>query len=109
MQVIVNNILRRYGQMDKKINFIQNLRSKEDYVYKHALNVGILCAMMTHVLNMKLEDQMDVIFAALLHDIGKLSLPKAIADKDEPNEDEKQVIGIKGADGGKSTAGSGYL
>ena len=41
---------------------------------------------------MKLEDQMDVIFAALLHDIGKLSLPKAIADKDEPNEDEKQVI-----------------
>ena len=92
MQVIVNNILRRYGQMDKKINFIQNLRSKEDYVYKHALNVGILCAMMTHVLNMRLEDQMDVIFAALLHDIGKLSLPKAIADKDEPNEDEKQVI-----------------
>ncbi len=92
IQVIVNNILRRYGHLDKKINFIQNLRSKEDYVYKHALNVGILCAMMTHVLNMKLEDQMDVIFAALLHDIGKLSLPKAIADKDEPNEDEKQVI-----------------
>ena len=29
MQVIVNNILRRYGQMDKKINFIQNLRSKD--------------------------------------------------------------------------------
>lgn len=92
IQVIVNNILRRYGHLDKKINFIQNLRSKEDYVYKHALNVGILCAMMTHMLNMKLEDQMDVIFAALLHDIGKLSLPKAIADKDEPNEDEKQVI-----------------
>lgn len=92
LQVIVNNILRRYGHLDKKINFIQNLRSKEDYVYKHALNVGILCAMMTHVLDMKLEDQMDVIFAALVHDIGKLSIPKAIADKDEPNEDEKGVI-----------------
>lgn len=92
MQVIANNILKRYGHQDKKINFIQNLRSKEDYVYKHALNVGILCAMISHVLNMKAEDQMDVIFAALLHDIGKLSLPKAIADKDEPNDDEKQVI-----------------
>lgn len=92
LQVIVNNILRRYGSMDKKINFIQNLRSKEDYVYKHSLNVGILCALICHVMNMRLEDQMDTIFAALVHDIGKLSLPKAIADKDEPNEDEKQVI-----------------
>ena len=36
--------------------------------------------------------EMDVIFAALLHDIGKLSLPKAIAAKDEPNDDEKKVI-----------------
>lgn len=92
LQVIVNNILRRYGHLDKKINFIQNLRSKEDYVFKHALNVGILCAMITHVLNMKLEDQMDVIVAALVHDIGKLSVPKAIANKDEPNEAEMDVI-----------------
>lgn len=92
LQVIVNNILRRYGHMEKKINFIQNLRSKEDYVYKHALNVAILCAMMTHVLNMKLEEQMEVIIAALVHDVGKLSIPKSIASKDEPNEAEMEVI-----------------
>ena len=92
MRVIVNNILKRYGHLDKKINFIQNLRSKEDYVYKHSLNVGILCAMMAHVLNMKPEEQMDVVYAALLHDIGSLSLPKAIAAKDEHNEDEQAVI-----------------
>lgn len=92
LQVIVNNIVRRYGQLDKKINFIQNLRSKEDYVYKHALNVAILSAMMCHVLNMSPAEQADTIMAALLHDVGKLSVPKAIADKDEPNEDEMDVI-----------------
>lgn len=92
MHVIVNNVIKRYGHLDKKINFIQNLRSKEDYVYKHSLNVGILCAMMAHVLNMKPEEQMDVVYAALLHDIGSLSLPKAIAAKDEHNEDEQEVI-----------------
>ena len=92
LQVIVNNILRRYGYMDKKINFIQNLRSKEDYVYKHALNTAILCALMSHVLNMRPEEQTETIMAALVHDIGKLSVPKAIADKDEPNEDEMEVI-----------------
>ena len=92
LQVIVNNILRRYGNLDKKINFIQNLRSKEDYIYKHALNVGILSAMIANILNLKMEERMNIIYAALLHDIGKLSVPKAIADKDEPNEEELQVI-----------------
>lgn len=92
LQVIVNNILRRYGHLDKKINFIQNLRSKEDYVYKHALNVGILSAMMSHVLNMNAEEQADTVMAALVHDVGKISVPKAIASKDEPNEAEMDVI-----------------
>lgn len=92
LQVIVNNILRRYGHLDKKINFIQNLRSREDYLFKHSLNVGILCALMTHVLNMKLEDQMDVIIAALVHDIGKLSVPRAIAEMDDPGNAEMEVI-----------------
>lgn len=92
LQVIANNIIRRYGHLDKKINFIQNLRSKEDYVYKHSLNVAILCAMMAHVLNMKPEEQMNVVLTALLHDVGRLSVPKAIAAKDEPNEDEMEVI-----------------
>lgn len=91
LHVIANNILRRYGNMDKKINFIQNLRSEEDYVYKHALNTAILCAMISRAVNMKPEEQMDVIYAALLHDIGKLLLPEAIAGKDVPGEEERQA------------------
>lgn len=92
LQVIVNNILKRYGHLGRKINFIQNLRSKEDCVYKHSLNVAILCAMMTHVLNMKVEDQRDIVVAALVHDIGKLSLPKTITDKERHGEAELEVI-----------------
>ncbi len=108
LHVIANNILRRYGNLDKKINFIQNLRSKEDYVYKHALNVGILCAMIANVLNLKMEERMNLIYAALLHDIGKLSVPKAIADKDEPNEEELQVINTY-AEAGHELIGSVFI
>ena len=78
--------------LNKRINFIQNLRSREDYIYKHSLNVAILCALMSHVLNMKWEEQMELVAAALVHDIGKMSIPKAIAKKDNPNEDELEVI-----------------
>ena len=91
-QGIVNNIMQRYGNLNKRINFIQNLRSREDYIYKHSLNVAILCALMSHVLNMKWEEQMELVAAALVHDIGKMSIPKAIAKKDNPNEDELEVI-----------------
>ena len=55
-QTIASNIIKNYGHMDARINFLQNLRSKEDYIYKHSLNVAILCAMMTHVMNMKVEE-----------------------------------------------------
>ncbi len=70
--LIASDIIRNYGHLDAKINFLQNLRSKEDYTYKHSLNVAILCAMMTNSMNMMVEEQMDTVQAALVHDIGKI-------------------------------------
>lgn len=71
-QMIASNIIKNYGHMDARINFLQNLRSKEDYIYKHSLNVAILCAMITNVMNMRVEEQMETVQAALVHDIGKI-------------------------------------
>ena len=79
-QVITANVIRSYGHLDKKINFVQNLRSKEDYVCKHALNVAILCAMITHVMNMKIDEQLDTVVAAVVHDVGKLMLAKTMPE-----------------------------
>lgn len=93
-QVITANVIRSYGHLDKKINFVQNLRSKEDYVCKHALNVAILCAMITHVMNIKLDEQLDTIIAAVVHDIGKLMLgknaPERLADAEAVESFEVQ-------------------
>lgn len=81
IQVITENVIRNYGRLDKKINFIQNLRSREDYVYKHSLNVAILCAMMAHVLNLKLDEMNEIVLTGLVHDIGKLTAIKSLQDK----------------------------
>lgn len=72
IQMIASNIIKNYGHLDTRINFMQNLRSKEDYIYKHSLNVAILCALITHVMNIRLEEQMETVQAALVHDIGKM-------------------------------------
>lgn len=71
-QMLASNIIKNYGHLDSKINFMQNLRSKEDYIYKHSLNVAILCAMITHVMNIRVEEQMEIVQAAIVHDIGKM-------------------------------------
>lgn len=92
LTIFAESILKEYGKLNRKINFVQNLRSKEDFIYKHSLNVAILTAMITHQLGLKYEDQRDVIIAALIHDIGKLNVPKALLDKKEHTEEDKFEI-----------------
>lgn len=78
---IVDEIIRRYGRLTSKINFVQNLRSNDDYVYKHSLNCAMLCAMIGHAMNIKVDERTDCVTAAILHDIGKLEAPKEVKEK----------------------------
>lgn len=91
IQVIASNIIKNYGRLDHKINFPQNLRSKEDYIYKHSLNVAMLCAMITRTMNSTPEEQLETVLAALVHDIGKLTVSEGILEKDELTEQEKVI------------------
>lgn len=95
MQIIAGSIIKKYGHLDGKINFYQNLRSRDDYVCRHSLNVAILCAMITHVMNVRLEEQMQTVCAAIVHDIGKLSYPAESVYGD--TEDEKELLELYNA------------
>lgn len=92
LQSIVSMIVKNYGHLNGKINFYQNLRSKDDYVCRHSLNVAILCAMMTHVMNIRIDEQIQTVEAAVVHDIGKEQLPKDVLFKaDATEEDDERV------------------
>lgn len=68
---LTGEIMRGYGRLDHKINFMQNLRSQEDEIYKHSLNTAILAAAMSHKMRMGNSEQNNVIMAALLHGVGR--------------------------------------
>lgn len=88
LEMMVGEIVHTYGHLSRKINFIQNLRSSEDYVYKHSLNVAILSAMICHKMNVQPSDTRECILAALTHDIGRLMVPKnVIKDADEAEKE----------------------
>lgn len=92
LQGIAGSVIKQYGHLDKKINLIQSLRSKEDFIQKHSLNVAILCAMMTHVLNMKLDEQQETVIAGLLHDIGKMKYVMGLPEDAEWNENDREAM-----------------
>ncbi|MBD5519733.1 MAG: HD domain-containing protein [Lachnospiraceae bacterium] len=92
MQTITANIIKNYGHLDRKIYFMQNLRSREDYTYKHSLNVAILCALISHTMNVNVGDQLNTVTAALVHDIGKLAVSKEIMFNDNKTDMEKEQI-----------------
>lgn len=89
-----NQIIKNYGTLHHKINFIQNLRSMEDYVYKHSLNTAILCALLSKRMNLEFKQQLDVVVAAILHDIGTLLIPVRLRRKqaaDLTEEEQKKI------------------
>ena len=92
IQMLANMIIKNFGHLDNKINFYQNLRSRADYVYRQSLNVAILCTMMTHILNIRPEEQLQIILAAIVHDIGKIELGGNIMYRDDLNEVEQESL-----------------
>jgi len=92
VQIIANMILKNFGHMNDKINFYQNLRSRDDYVYRHSLNVSILCALMSHVMNIRREEQLHTVLAAILHDIGKVKIESDIVYREDLDEMERDHL-----------------
>ena len=92
MQNIIDMILRNYGRQSGKINFYQNLRSKDDYIYRHAMNVAILCTLITRVMNIRREEREQILYAAIAHDLGKLSLPGGLAYSNELNDEQRMQV-----------------
>lgn len=88
-----DELVRRFGKLFHKIHFNQNLRSPEDYIYKHSLNVAILAAMISHRAGFGVMEQTEVVVAALLHDLGKLSLPADLRSKtDNLTSEERDKV-----------------
>ncbi len=89
---ITTQIIRNYGHMENKINFYQNLRSRDDFVARHALNVAMLCTLMSHILNVNREDQQKLIFAALTHDIGRIKSKNEEIFENSGDSEKRQAL-----------------
>lgn len=93
LNALVEEIIKRYGSLDHKLHFTQNIRSAGDFVYKHSLSVAILAAMISHTLGASHSIQRSIVTAALLYDYGYVFVPQDILEKGDnlSSEESKQV------------------
>lgn len=85
---IIGEILNNKNIM---INMV-DIKTFDDYMYSHSVNVAVLSSvigMAMHLENSKIEK---LTASALLHDIGKVFIPKSIINKNERLTDEEEKL-----------------
>ena len=94
LHTFVNDIVKHYGRLDHRVNFNQNLRSGEDFMYKHSISMAILVTMMTAYLKYPAPKQLAMVTAALFYDIGYIYVPKPIMEKgsDELSAADRDLV-----------------
>lgn len=68
---------------------LHNLRSVDDSIYVHSLNVALISRMIGKWLKMSAEDLETLTLAGLLHDIGKSLIPDDLLNKQDKLTDEE--------------------
>lgn len=89
---IRNQVVPLIHRLTNRPDFFQlfaSLQSKEDYLYRHSLAVGILSTLIGRWLNMKGSVLAQLTIAATLHDIGKARIPLDLLEKPGKLTDEE--------------------
>lgn len=75
------------------LEMLHGIRNYDDMTYVHSLNVSLICNLFANWLKLSQEDTKALTLAGLLHDIGKMLVPKEIISKDgKLTEDEFKIV-----------------
>lgn len=99
---IIDNIM---SNKNLAVNMI-DIRSFDDYTFYHSVNVGVLSIAIGVTLNFDRAHITDLGLSAMLHDIGKVFIPKEILNKPSKlNDEEFELIKMHPANGYKYLKG----
>lgn len=93
LEGLIEDVCKRYGSLNHRVNFNQNLRSADDFMYKHAISTAILTAMIAQHIEISEEDYKALITAAFLYGFGYRFVPRHVLSKEDAlTEDEETII-----------------
>jgi len=93
MQDVIERILADVLSSDDIVFHIDQLRSVDDYLFDHAINVAILSIMTGIVSGFNKQALRTIAMGAILHDVGKLFVNQDVLNKPGPlTQDEFSMI-----------------
>lgn len=82
LKTIAKDIVSQLLDKDKSISLdVQDLRTYDNYTYKHSVNVAVISTIIGIYLSYDEESLYELCLAALMHDIGKTKIDPAIINK----------------------------
>lgn len=79
----------------KLVEYISQMKSKDEYTYTHSINVSIYAMMLSKWMGLSEKETKDIIKAGILHDMGKLQLSKSIINKKDEDLSKIELIALK--------------
>lgn len=87
------DFISTFNQSKHPLKYLSSIKFEDEYTYVHTINVGLLTMSLAEYLGFKGKDLVEVTFAALMHDVGKMTIPDAILNKPGPlNEEERSIM-----------------
>lgn len=74
----IEEIIDQTGSNSRIFNMLHCIRDYDEMTYVHSVNVSLICNCFAKWLEMPEEDKRIITLGGLLHDIGKISVPKDI-------------------------------
>ncbi len=84
-ETVVNDVMLE----DDVVYNMVDLKTYNGYTYFHAMNVGVICAVIGANLDLDEEEMQDLVMAAFLHDIGKVFIRPELLDAPRPLTEEE--------------------
>lgn len=92
LEELIEDVCTRYGNLDHRVNFNQNIRSADDFMYKHAISTAILTAMIAQHITLSEENYHALITAAFLYGFGYRFVPHTILSKEDKLNEADQIM-----------------
>lgn len=80
-------MVQESGAMD----YLYQLKNLNSSVYNHSLRVSILSGVLAKWCDMEQDKVNEIILAGMMHDVGKMQLPKELLEKNVENLEEEEM------------------
>lgn len=85
-------LIKTFNKMSDPFKYLVDIKTEDEYTYIHMVNVALLTMKLASKIGFSGQILVDIVFAALMHDIGKVMIPEEILKKPGSLDDIEMEI-----------------